>query len=169
MRVKRDPEALAQQLRGSFSGRARYDLSCEVEQAVDLTGMKILLVDDEEAVRDVVEMMLSMLGLEVDSAADGREAVAKFARQPERYQVILLDLSMPEMDGELCFQELRRIRNDIRVILSSGYNELELNDRFAGRGFSGFIQKPYTIDLLRETLEKTLETSPSGSSQARCS
>jgi CheY-like chemotaxis protein len=124
---------------------------------VDLSGLKILLVDDEEAVRDVAELMLGMLGVEVDGAADGQEAMTRFSEHPDRYHLVLLDLTMPEMDGEVCFHELRRVRSDIRVVLSSGYNEQELAERFASTGFSGFIQKPYSIDRLRQTLVAALD------------
>ncbi len=59
---------------------------------------------------------------------------------------------MPHMDGEETFQELQRLRQDICVVLSSGYNEQELLHRFAGHGLAGFIQKPYDAEQLRETL-----------------
>jgi len=69
---------------------------------------------------------------------------------------VILDLTMPEMSGEETFRELRNLRSDIRVILSSGYNEQEVTQRFVGRGLSGFIQKPYTIANLRNALNRAL-------------
>ena len=56
---------------------------------------------------------------------------------------MLLDLSMPQMDGQETFRELRRLREDVRVVLTSGYNEQDAVNRFAGKGLAGFIQKPY--------------------------
>ncbi|MCP3985819.1 MAG: response regulator, partial [bacterium] len=56
---------------------------------------------------------------------------------------VILDLTMPHMDGDECFRELRRVRSDVLVILTSGYNEQELTQRFVGHGFAGFLQKPY--------------------------
>ena len=63
---------------------------------------------------------------------------------------------MPEIDGEACFRGLRELRSDTCVVLSSGYNEQDLVVRFAGKGLAGFIQKPYTLDTLRETLAEIL-------------
>ena len=61
----------------------------------------------------------------------------------EGIDVVLLDMTMPRMDGEEAFRELRRIRQGVRVILTSGYNEQDATERFAGKGLAGFIQKPY--------------------------
>ena len=69
---------------------------------------------------------------------------------------MLLDLTMPHLDGEARFRELRRIRADVRVILSSGYNEQELIERFAGKGLAGFIQKPYRPAQLADKLREVL-------------
>ena len=69
---------------------------------------------------------------------------------------VILDLTMPEMGGEEVFRELRRLRSDICVILSSGYNEEDVTQRFVGQGLAGFIQKPYTSAKLRVTLNRVL-------------
>jgi len=63
---------------------------------------------------------------------------------------------MPHLDGDLCFQEMRRRQPDVRVILSSGYNELQLVDRLASKGLAGFIKKPYLFDTLRDRLMEVL-------------
>ena len=75
--------------------------------------------------------------------------------------VVLLDLTMPHLDGEETFRELRRIRPDVRVILCSGYNEQETTNRFAGKGLAGFIQKPYGLRPLGEKMRQVLEAPPS--------
>ena len=117
----------------------------------------VLLVDDEETVRSVGKRMLERMGFEVETASDGREALDAFRRDPDRYSVVLLDLTMPHMDGEACFRELRRVNANVRVILSSGYNQQELTTRFAGKGLAGFIQKPYRMQTLRDELSKVLK------------
>jgi len=66
-------------------------------------------------------------------------------------------MSMPKMDGEETFRELRKLNPKIRVILSSGYNEQEATQRFSGKGLAGFVQKPYLPDTLQETVKKSLE------------
>jgi CheY-like chemotaxis protein len=114
----------------------------------------VLLVDDEESVRGVSGKMLAQTGFEVETAEDGVAALEKFRRRPEDFRCVVLDLTMPHMDGEECFREIRRIRQDVPVILSSGYNEQDVVNRFAGKGLAGFIQKPYrTVELVEKLRE----------------
>jgi two-component system, cell cycle sensor histidine kinase and response regulator CckA len=80
--------------------------------------------------------------------------VVVFRRNAERIAVVLLDMTMPRMSGDEAFREMRRIRRDVRVILSSGYTEQEATDRFADKGLAAFIQKPYQpLELLEKILE----------------
>ncbi len=118
--------------------------------------IRVLLVDDEETVRTVGASMLKRLGCQAETAEDGRIALEMVRTDPEAFDCIILDLTMPNMDGEECFREVRRISKNIAVILSSGYNEQDLIDRFAGKPLAGFIQKPYKTALLREKLLKAL-------------
>jgi CheY-like chemotaxis protein len=120
-------------------------------------GKTILLVDDEETVRVVGGRMLKHIGFEVVIACDGREALALYGQHAERIGCVLLDLTMPHMDGEEAFRQLRRIREDLPILLSSGYNEQEVLSRFAGRGYAGFIQKPYQLDELEQKLRDVFE------------
>jgi len=69
---------------------------------------------------------------------------------------VLLDLTMPVMNGEQALREMQRINPDVRVLLSSGYNEVEAVQRFAGKGLAGFIQKPYTAAALAEKVKEVL-------------
>jgi PAS domain S-box-containing protein len=118
----------------------------------------VLLVDDEDTVRTVGRNMLQHIGFRVVTAADGREAVEIFRQQPAQIACVVLDLTMPHMGGEETFRELRRIRPDTCVLLSSGYNEDEVADRFAGKGLAGYIQKPYRLAQLRSKLRALLQT-----------
>ena len=68
--------------------------------------------------------------------------------------IVLLDLTMPRLDGEEAFKELRKIKPDIKVIMSSGYNEQDVTQRFVGKGLAGFVQKPYKLSVLRDVLKK---------------
>jgi CheY-like chemotaxis protein len=117
----------------------------------------ILVVDDEDAVREVATRILEKVGFEVDSARDGHEGVGLFAASPQRYSAVLLDLTMPRMDGEEAFRELRRIRPDARVLLMSGFSPQEAVDRFAGRGLDGFLQKPFSAPTLTKAVRELLE------------
>jgi two-component system, cell cycle sensor histidine kinase and response regulator CckA len=116
----------------------------------------VLLVDDEEHVRSVGKAMLERQGFTVITAVDGRDALELFRRSPEGFSFVILDLTMPHMDGEEAFREMRRIRPDVKVILSSGYNEQEVTRKFIGKGLAGFIQKPYKMQELMDRLTVVL-------------
>ncbi len=118
----------------------------------------ILIVDDEAIVREVVGAMLRAVGFDVLVAEDGVSAVRFFQEHAHEIRAVLLDMTMPNMGGEETFRELRRIDPDVRVVLSSGYNEKEATSRFAGKGLAGFIQKPYTVDALAAILRGLLES-----------
>ncbi|MDP6637266.1 MAG: response regulator [Phycisphaerae bacterium] len=116
----------------------------------------VLIVDDEETVCAVGKQMLIRMGFDVLVAADGQEAVEVFAAHADDIVCVLLDLTMPHMDGEQAFGELRRIKSDVAVILCSGYNEQDATQHFAGKGLAGFVQKPYSIIELRNKLIEVL-------------
>jgi len=116
----------------------------------------VLVVDDEELLRKTVARMMHKLGIEPVLAPDGREAVEVFRAQPDRFGLVLLDLTMPQMDGEQTFTELRRLRPEVRVVLMSGFNAQEAMLRFPGKGLASFLQKPFTIDSLRAVLQDVL-------------
>lgn len=123
----------------------------------------VLLVDDEETVRALGKRMLERIGFEVLTAIDGREALEVFRTHRGEIVLVLLDLTMPRMNGEEAFRELRRIDPAARVVMSSGYSENDISARLAGKGLVGFIQKPYTVDVLRGRLAAVLGRPPSDS------
>jgi CheY-like chemotaxis protein len=116
----------------------------------------ILLVDDEDIVRDPAGRLLAKLGLSVLTAANGREALEVFQAHKDEIVCVILDLTMPEMSGGEAFRELRRMKSDVKVILSSGYGETESMRSFPGRGPDGFIQKPYQLKQLVSKLREVL-------------
>lgn len=113
---------------------------------------KLLLVDDEDNVRKIGELVLSNMGFDVLTATDGNQAVELFSQHSTEIRGVLLDLTMPRMDGIQTFRALRQIKPDVRTVLISGYCEQELSERYAKDGFYGFIQKPYTIKDLSTVL-----------------
>jgi len=119
-------------------------------------GGTILLVDDDPRVRSVASEMLVQLGFQVLGAENGREALDVFRTRRAEIACVILDLSMPVMGGEEAFRELRNVSGDVPVLVSSGYTEQDVAQRFAGRKPTGFIQKPYTIANLRGALEEAL-------------
>lgn len=119
----------------------------------------VLVVDDEESVCSVTRGMLERMGFQVLCAANGRDAIEIYRQHPE-IVFVLLDFMMPQMNGEETYRELQRLSRDVRVIISSGYNENEIADRVADRGVSDFIQKPYRMSLLREKVQRLLSNVP---------
>jgi PAS domain S-box-containing protein len=115
-------------------------------------GGRVLLVDDEDTIRELGQQMLECIGLEVVTASDGREALSVYERERDAIDLVLLDLTMPHMDGGETLHELRRIDPDVRVVMSSGYSTHEMEARFADRGLLGIIQKPYSLAELRQRL-----------------
>jgi len=113
-------------------------------------------VDDEETVRSVGAAMLRQAGYGVITAQDGHSAVSLFAQRADEIDCVLLDLSMPHMDGQETFRELRQIQADVPVVLMSGYNEQEAVVRFAGKGLGGFIQKPFKLQDLQQVIQDVL-------------
>jgi len=117
----------------------------------------LLVVDDEELVRNMAPFTLQRCGYTVDTAADGRVAIELFAKRPEDFDAVLLDLTMPVLSGEDTLRGIRSIRPDVRVVLSSGYSEAEALRRFHDRGISGFLQKPYTATVLARRIKQALK------------
>lgn len=123
----------------------------------DWTGKGVvLLVDDEETIRALGKKMLEKIGFDVLVASDGKEALQIYGRHKDEIDLVLLDLTMPRMNGEETFRELRRIDSNVNVLISSGYTESEITSRFAGKGLAGVVQKPYTMSMLKEHLRRAL-------------
>ena len=112
----------------------------------------ILLVDDEESLVALGARMLEHLGFTVLTAPDGLQAVDLYRERGNEIDLVLMDLTMPHMDGAEAFGELRRLNPDVRVVLASGYSHEDVASRFAGKGLAGVLQKPYTLAKLRELL-----------------
>jgi PAS domain S-box-containing protein len=116
----------------------------------------VLIIDDEENVRGLAAHMFQRMGFQVLLAVDGREGVEVFRQHREQINLVLLDMTMPHLDGEQTFRELRRIRSDVKTILASGYNEQTATSRFAGKGLAAFIQKPFRYEDLMTLVRKVL-------------
>jgi signal transduction histidine kinase len=118
----------------------------------------VLVVDDEDIVREVAHEMLNEQGFDVLLAADGRQGVELYRAHAGEIAVVLLDLTMPEMGGEQALDEIRRIQPNAKVILCSGYAEEDLKKRFAGTGATDFLHKPFRVGALVKKLRAVLET-----------
>jgi len=118
----------------------------------------VLVVDDEDAMRAVVVIALDRAGLRTLQARDGREALAVYHQHRKGIRLILMDLTMPNMDGVEACRELRRQGATVPVILTSGFNETEALSRFEDLGLAGFLQKPFGLGRLVEVVRKVLAT-----------
>jgi PAS domain S-box-containing protein len=116
----------------------------------------VLVVDDEEIVRVTAKHALERYGYRIMVANDGVSALEAYREQLELINLVLLDLTMPVMNGEETLRRLQMLNPDVKVLLSSGYNEVEAVQRFAGKGLAGFIQKPYTAAGLAEKVREAL-------------
>jgi PAS domain S-box-containing protein len=117
----------------------------------------VLVADDEETARAVAKEVLTEYGFSVNTAENGMEAVEMFRVHAQELVAVLLDLTMPIMSGQEAFEEMQKIRSEVPVVLSSGYTEQDVSQRFTGARPSAFIQKPYIhtdlLDKLRTVTE----------------
>lgn len=116
----------------------------------------ILVVDDESIVRETCECMLEGLGFRTLTARDGREAVAVLERDRAAVSAVVLDLTMPVMNGEQAFHALRALRADLPILLTSGYYPQDVATRFAGQPRLSFLKKPYAMGELEQALRGLL-------------
>jgi len=114
----------------------------------------VLVVDDEEDVRVACSMIFEEMGLKTLVASDGQIGIQVFQQHQHDIMVVLLDLTMPNMDGQQFFEYLQGLNATIPVILSSGYSEEEAMKRFHNPDMAAFIQKPYQVETLIAKVEE---------------
>ena len=120
---------------------------------------RVLLADDEPAVRNVACRMLERLGFEPVGVSNGREVLDTLARDPAAFDLVVIDMTMSELDGVTLFDEIRKVRADIPVFVCSGFTEDEMADKFTGRDVTGFISKPFSLRSLSAALDAWLPAS----------
>lgn len=127
---------------------------------MDAAGTTVLLVDDEAMVMEIGAQFLKRLGYKVLTASSGQQALDRIKQSPVGIDCLLLDFSMPGMDGLETMQEIRKIRPDIRIIVTSGYTRQQIEDQFARVGPpDDFIHKPFRMKDLREKLDGVISKS----------
>ncbi len=114
--------------------------------------LRVLVVDDDPVLRRVARRSLQRAGHEVVEAADGGAAIAVFAREPARYDVVLLDHVMPGLSGDETVRALRAIHSDVRIVMVSGHERARAVAGFAATDAPGFVKKPYTVNELLAAL-----------------
>ncbi|MFT7462630.1 MAG: CheY-like chemotaxis protein [Pseudohongiellaceae bacterium] len=116
----------------------------------------LLVVDDDPQVRAVFVQMLELAGYSVSCAGDGQEAIDLFRSAPTTIDGVLLDLNMPRLNGHEVFLRLREIQPGLPVVLTSGFAEGDVMERFAGEGFAGFVHKPTQMRVLFDAVAAAL-------------
>ncbi len=113
---------------------------------------RILLVDDEEMVRNTTKEILNYLGYEVTVASDGEEAIELYKNHKDKIDLLIIDLIMPKMNGVTCYEHIKEIDPNVPVVISSGISEVSKKESILQLGVVAFIQKPFTIDVLQSML-----------------
>jgi len=116
----------------------------------------VIVIDDEKPVLRLCQRMLERMGFDVHTANSGSEGLALYEKHQDEVLFVLLDLTMPGMDGRQTFEELAKIDPDVRVIVASGYASEEIMSGFSPEKAHplGFMEKPYSLSLLEEWIAK---------------
>lgn len=120
----------------------------------------VLIIEDEEGIRDLIRNVIASVGFQALEAVDGHDGLDLFQRREREIDLVLLDLTMPRLDGVEVLQELRRLRSDIPVVVMSGYTEQDVSRRFADLHVSGFLAKPFRLDDLLTLICQLLPSKP---------
>ena len=139
----------------SESGEPPSEVDAD-DQPIRGHGERILVIDDEYAVRNVLGLSLTHLGYTLETAASGLEGLEKFAEADGNFDLIILDLLMPGLSGEEVFGRLKRLNGDVKVLLVSGFSSETVVRRLLDGGGTGFIQKPFSIEILADRVHRCL-------------
>ncbi|PQP34864.1 hypothetical protein C6A37_05540 [Desulfobacteraceae bacterium SEEP-SAG9] len=126
-------------------------------EPVQIGSERVLLVDDEETIVHMAQRMLEWLGYQVTSRTSSIEALEAFRAQPDKFDLVITDMTMPNMSGEILAEELKKIRSDIPVILCTGFSEKISKDRATALGIEGFLMKPTVMRDLAKTIREVLD------------
>ncbi|HWN18270.1 MAG TPA: response regulator [Gemmatimonadales bacterium] len=144
----------------SVAGTARAPAKATAERSDWQGSGTILVVDDEEGVREVAERILQEIGFQTIAAPDGRRALEIMEELGDGVTAVLLDLSMPRMGGAETFRRLRALRPELPILMMSGYTEQVVAPQFSasGPGTTGFLQKPFLAEDLIAVLRRFAES-----------
>jgi CheY-like chemotaxis protein len=117
----------------------------------------VLLVDDEELIIKVGGAMLEKLGYQVFAASGCKQAIDMISNSGDEIDLVILDMVMPDMDGEATFDRIREIQPEVPVLLSSGYAIDDRTRAILQRGCNGFIQKPFNLSALSQKIRHVLD------------
>jgi len=123
----------------------------------------ILLVEDEEMLRELVQSMLEMKGYRILTACDGMEAIEVFTREQEAIELVLTDLGLPKLGGWEACKKMLEIKPQLQVVVATGYLEPAAKQAMADGGVREFVPKPYLAEELSVTIRALLDERKSAS------
>ena len=129
----------------------------EEEEYIESKKGHILLVDDEESIIHFTRIMLEQLGYTVTSLSSSMEALILFRSVPQRYDMVITDYMMPEINGTQLAEEILNLRPDIPIILMTGYDEDISQAKAMGLGIREYIEKPFTEKMISHAIQRLLE------------
>jgi len=118
----------------------------------------ILLVEDEDMVRDLTKRILERSGYTVLSAANGKEALSLHEKERHRISLVILDVIMPEMGGRECLKRLHEINPELKILVTSGYYAREIEAEAIESGARGFVCKPYDMERMLTAVREVLDS-----------
>jgi len=127
-------------------------------QPIKKSNERILVVDDEKMVVEIQQKMLKRLGYDVTSCTSSVEALKAFQANPDNFDLIITDMTMPDMTGDQLAQKIMEIRTDIPIILCSGFSEKMSNEKAKSLGIKEFLMKPVLIKDLSITIRRALDS-----------
>jgi CheY-like chemotaxis protein len=127
-------------------------------QPIKKSNERILVVDDEKMVVEIQQKMLKRLGYDVTSCTSSVEALKAFQANPDNFDLIITDMTMPNMTGDQLAQKIMEIRTDIPIILCSGFSEKMSNEKAKSLGIKKFLMKPVLIKDLSITIRRALDS-----------
>ena len=138
--------------------QVEMEVDVETSQGFSAFGTgTILLVDDEDFIRDLGKRVLEKAGFNVVTASNGREAIEIYKARGRKISLVILDLIMPEMDGKQCLKELLKINPGAMVLVASGYSASDPTKEALESGAKGFVPKPFNVRQLLQTVRKVLD------------
>ncbi|MBW2603967.1 MAG: response regulator [Deltaproteobacteria bacterium] len=131
----------------------------EIDIAVEIPrgNERILFVDDEKAMVDTIQPMIERLGYKVSARTSSIEGLEAFRANPDRFDLVITDFTMPNMTGMELAKKLLKLRSDIPIILCTGYSEHINEDKAKGSGIRAFVMKPVVLDEIANTIRKVLD------------
>lgn len=119
----------------------------------------ILVADDEPSILGLAALSLEALGHRALTAANGEEALDRYLEHSSEIDAVLLDLTMPQLDGEGVARKIRALNRRVPIVLVSGYDQREVESRVDYTLFTGFLQKPFVLDTLAGALDRAIAVS----------